>query len=77
MLTRLLGLRGGKRRSVLPVSMIACLAFIALAIWGWGLPPQRVWEFLLISLVCLAVIVIAALAGAALIVLIRKLSSRE
>ena len=72
LLSRLLGRRWGRGRSVLSASMIACGAFIALAIWGWGLPVAAVVQFLLISLAGLVAIILAALLGAACIVLIRK-----
>ena len=73
LLSRLLGKRWGRGRSVVSISMIACAAFVALAVWGWGLPGAVVVQFLLLSLAGLAVIILAALAVVASIVLIRKL----
>ncbi|TQV78140.1 hypothetical protein FKG94_13760 [Exilibacterium tricleocarpae] len=74
--SRLLGKRGGKSRSVLAVSMLACAAFVAAAMWAWGLPGEAVLRFLLLCIVGLAVIILAALLGTVCVVLIRKLSQR-
>ncbi len=45
-------------------SLIASMAFICLAIWGWGLPVRTALGFLLICLIFLLLIVaFAALLG--------------
>ncbi len=53
-----------KTRSRVLASLIASMAFICLAIWGWGLPVSTVLVFLLICLFFLLLIVaFAALLG--------------
>lgn len=59
-----------KRTRVLG-GILASTAFIALAIWGWGLPLETALMFLLICVVSLIVIVIFAAITALLLRLIR------
>lgn len=56
-----------KKSSRLAANLTACMAFIALAIWGLGLPVATALGYLVICLAFLVVIVgLAALTGAAL-----------
>mgnify|MGYP000686991247 CR=1 FL=1 len=50
-----------RARSVLPVTMLTCAAFVALAIYGWGLPLATAGKYLLITFVLLTVVIGAAL----------------
>ncbi|WP_295801173.1 hypothetical protein [uncultured Microbulbifer sp.] len=49
-----------KRRRSFITSVLACVAFIAAAIWSWDLPVSDVASYLVLMLVFLAVIVAAA-----------------
>lgn len=49
-----------KQRSRVLASLIASLAFICLAIWGWGLPVSTALGFLLICVTFLLLIVLLA-----------------
>ncbi len=49
-----------KTRSVIVVSMLAGLSFIALAIIGWDLPVEKAMSFFLACVALLAVLVLAA-----------------
>lgn len=56
------------------VNMLAGFAFLALAVYGWGLTWDDLLGYLLISLVCLLLVVgLATLAG----FLLRKLAERR
>ena len=55
------------------VTFLACLAFMALAVWGWGMPLASVWEFFLISLVLIVVLMAAAIVMVIFIRLLQKL----
>ena len=57
-------------RTTFGITMVACLAFVALAVWGWGLPLESVWNFFVVSL---ALIVLLMLAAVIMVVLIRLL----
>ncbi|MYM62110.1 hypothetical protein [Pseudomaricurvus sp. HS19] len=62
-----------KSRPAFGVAMVASLAFIALAIWGWNVPVDQILSILL---ACLLLIVGLVLVSAALIVglkLLRRL----
>ncbi|AMX02769.1 hypothetical protein [Microbulbifer thermotolerans] len=59
------------RRSFI-TSVLACIAFVAAAIWSWDLPVKDVVAYLVLLLVFLAVIVAAALAGGALLSWLRR-----
>lgn len=56
-----------KRRRSFITSVLACIAFIAAAIWSWDLPVADVLSYLVLMLIFLAVIVIAALGFGALL----------
>lgn len=56
-----------RKGSRLAANLMACMAFIVLAIWGLGLPVTTALGYLVICVVFLIVIVgLAALTGAAL-----------
>jgi hypothetical protein len=56
------------------VNMLACTAFLLLAVYGWGLPGKDLLSYFLIGLVCLAVVMgLAFLAG----LLLRKILNRK
>ncbi|MCK7597490.1 hypothetical protein M0G74_09440 [Microbulbifer sp. CAU 1566] len=56
-----------KRRRSFVTSVLACVAFIAAAIWSWDLPVADVLSYLVLMLVFLAVIVAVAFGFGALI----------
>ncbi|BFM07486.1 hypothetical protein [Halioxenophilus aromaticivorans] len=61
-----------KRRSTVIVGVIAGLSFLALAIYGWGVPAAEVASFLVICIAFLALILISAGAIGFILILIRK-----
>ena len=50
------------------LSLLACMAFIALAVWSWGVPIADVMHFFWLSLVLLLVVI----GGAALLIFVLK-----
>jgi len=62
-----------KRRSSVMAGVFAGLAFLALAVFGWDVPAQRVASYFVITLLFLALIVIGAALIALIMVLSRKL----
>ncbi|WP_317929239.1 hypothetical protein [Halioxenophilus sp. WMMB6] len=66
-----------KRRSKVFVGVLSGAAFIALAIWGWGVPIHRVASFFVICMLFLALIIIIAMIGGLLLVLSRQLKKRR
>ena len=56
-----------KRRRSFITSVLACIAFIAAAIWSWDLPVADVLSYLVLMLIFLAVIIAAALGFGALL----------
>ena len=60
-----------KQKSALGVSLLACLAFIALAVWGWDLPLEAAFSYLLISIVLMMAIMVMAFISAWLLSLLR------
>lgn len=54
------------RRSFI-TSVLACVAFVAAAIWSWDLPVGDIASYLVLLLVFLLVIVVAALGFGALL----------
>jgi len=52
-----------KNRAIMTVSLLACGAFVALAIFGWGLSLEKAASFLLIT-----VILVGGLIGSAFLV---------
>ena len=64
-------------RSAVTIALMASLAFMALAVWGWGMPLSKVGEFLWISLVLIAGLMLAAVAVVATIKLLQRLRSHD
>ena len=56
-----------KRRRSFVTSVLACIAFIAAAIWSWDLPVADVLSYLVLMVIFLAVIVALALGFGALL----------
>jgi hypothetical protein len=42
------------------MSLIACAAFLALAVWGWGVSLSSLGQSLLIIVLILSVVIVAA-----------------
>ncbi|WGL17410.1 hypothetical protein PVT68_03710 [Microbulbifer bruguierae] len=61
-----------KRRRSFITSVLACIAFIAAAIWSWDLPVADVLSYLVLMLVFLAVIVAVAFGFGALLSWLRN-----
>lgn len=61
-----------KRRRSFITSVLACIAFIAAAIWSWDLPVADVLSYLILMLLFLAVIVALALGFGALLNWVRN-----
>lgn len=58
----------------LALNMIACAAFLALAVYGWGLSVSDLLHYLWVLIICLVVVVgLAVLAG----FILRKINSRR
>lgn len=56
------------------INMLACTAFLILAVYGWDLPGKDLLSYFLIVVFCLAVVIgLAFLAG----FLLRKIMSRK
>lgn len=66
-----------KRRRSFITSVLACVAFIAAAIWSWDLPVADVLSYLVLMLVFLAVIVAVAFGFGALLNWLRERKSRN
>ncbi|WP_066963686.1 hypothetical protein [Microbulbifer sp. Q7] len=56
-----------KRRRSFVTSVLACIAFIAAAIWSWDLPVADLLSYLVLLLVFLVVIVAVAFGFGALL----------
>ncbi|WP_346839634.1 hypothetical protein [Microbulbifer sp. SAOS-129_SWC] len=54
------------RRSFI-TSVLACIAFVAAAVWSWDLPFADIASYLVLLLVFLLVIIVAALGFGALL----------
>ncbi|MCW8128099.1 hypothetical protein [Microbulbifer halophilus] len=61
-----------KNRRSFITSVLACVAFVAAAIWSWDLPVEDVLAYLVLLLVFLLVIIAAALGGGALLNWLRR-----
>ncbi|WP_226704319.1 hypothetical protein [Microbulbifer elongatus] len=61
-----------KRRRSFITSVLACIAFIAAAIWSWDLPVADVLSYLVLMLIFLVVIVAAAFGFGALLSWLRN-----
>ncbi|MGH1373463.1 MAG: hypothetical protein ACRBBW_15595 [Cellvibrionaceae bacterium] len=66
-----------KPGSAIAVALLASAAFLALAIWGWGVPLSTVGQFFLISLVLIAGLMLAAIALVACIKFLQRLRQRD
>lgn len=66
---------GFKRRSVLITSLLACLAFVCMAIVGWDLPVDLAVQFLILCVVLLLSIIAAAFLTVWLIQWLKRLMS--
>lgn len=69
--------RKRKTRSAVTIALMASLAFMALAVWGWGMPLAKVGEFLWISLVLIVGLMLAAVAVVAIMKLLQRLRSHD
>ncbi|WP_288129483.1 hypothetical protein [Microbulbifer sp.] len=61
-----------KRRRSFITSVLACIAFIAAAVWSWDLPVADLLSYLVLMLIFLAVIVAVALGFGALLNWVRN-----
>lgn len=68
--------RKRKPGAAISVALLASLAFLALAVWGWGMPLATVGEFLLISSVLMLVIMAAAAGVVFLFKFLQRLRQR-
>lgn len=59
------------RRSFI-TSVLACVAFVAAAVWSWDLPVEDVISYLALLLIFLLVIIVAALGFGALLSWLRR-----
>lgn len=66
-----------KSHPSMAVALFASLAFIALAVWGWHLPLEKVFQFLLICLVLVVVLIAAAALLMAVIQLVKRWIGRD
>ncbi|GAB2503813.1 hypothetical protein [Microbulbifer agarilyticus] len=66
-----------KRRRSFVTSVLACLAFIAAAVWSWDLPVEDLLSYLVLMLIFLAVIVAMALGFGALLNWLRNRNSKN
>ncbi len=66
-----------KSGSAIAVALMASLAFMALAIWGWGVPLATVGQFFLISLVLMIGLMLAAVLFVVLIKFLQRLRQRD
>ncbi len=64
--------RKRKPAAALSTAMLASLAFVALAIWGWNLPLSKAGEFLLIAVVLVVALVLLAAATVALLKFLQR-----
>jgi len=66
-----------KRGTSIAVGILAGAAFIVLAVYGWGVPPQRMASMFVISMLFLALIVIVAMIFGLAVVLSKKLKKEK
>jgi len=52
-----------KRSRAITLQLMACFAFIMLAIYGWGLPVSEALYYLLVLIISLAVVIGLAVGG--------------
>ncbi|MBE8717716.1 hypothetical protein [Cellvibrio polysaccharolyticus] len=63
-----------KRRRAITIQLIACLAFIFLAIYGWGLPVREAFSYLVALIIGLVIVIGLAFGGG---YLLNKLMNRR
>lgn len=61
-----------RKHRVLGVTMLACLCFLALALFGWGVSWRDLFRYFWVSLVLLVVVVSAAALTGWLIYRVRR-----
>ncbi|MAZ88069.1 MAG: hypothetical protein CL693_10510 [Cellvibrionaceae bacterium] len=66
-----------KPKSAIAVALLASLAFMALAVWGWGMPLEKVGQFFLISMALIVCVMVAAITVVALLKLLQRLRHRD
>lgn len=64
---------GFKKRSLFISLLLGSLAFIAAAIFGWDLPAEKALNFLIMSVLLLAIVVAAAFVAVVLLKALRRL----
>lgn len=64
---------GFKKRSLFITLFLACLAFVASAIFGWDLPIEQALSFMFWCLVLMLLVIIAAFLTVLTIKLLRRL----
>ncbi|GAB3106349.1 hypothetical protein G8770_07975 [Aestuariicella hydrocarbonica] len=69
--------RKNKSRSAASVAVLASLAFLALAVWGWDVPLETLSQFFLISLVLILGLMVAAIGMVVLIKFVQKLRNDD
>lgn len=69
--------KGRKARSAASVAILASLAFLALAVWGWGVPLETIGNFFLISTVLILGLMLAAVVMVMFIKLIQRFFRRD
>ena len=68
---------GKRQKRTVFLSLMACLAFIALAVWSWGVPLPDILEFFWLSMALLALLIIAAALLVVLLKFARSLLQRN
>lgn len=66
-----------KPQSAIVVALLASLAFMALAVWGWGMPLEKVGQFFLISMLLIVCVMVVAIVAVALLKLLQRFSRRD
>ena len=66
-----------KPGSAMAVALLASFAFMALAIWGWGVPLETVGQFFLISVVLIVGVMLAAIVLVACFKFLQRLRQRD
>lgn len=66
-----------KARSAVFIAILASLSFLALAVWGWGMPLETVGKFFFISLVLILALMLAAVLMVVVFKLIQRVFRRD
>ncbi len=64
-------------RSATAVAILASLAFLALAVWGWEVPLATVGRYFVISLLLIGAVMLAAIVMVLLLRAVSKLRHRD